>query len=316
MGDSTIRSIMQPGSNIRRITIDNVAQDIEQELLQSQNFLFHENSSLPRVKSFAVDLALVGLSIRTGHLVDALCPKDPCRVFSTLLHRLEQKSKLFQDVFHVYEPYSEQSFLINASLLLAKYTIEDMSNWPHTSAYPVFVSTGSPPKILSTPTEGLFALVQNLIQQLRDPSPVLKEKSTIILPQGLFANLTVPFAAVLLEYPVAYCPSGTVVSPFLSSATLDIYEVRLTLPDQGYVTSGRRKAWPSVNDEDRHYCSVLKFSCPSDLGRSCPGLNPQSIQESLQSCFDSRIANLLQLMGSTHTISVHHTIESLDRVAL
>ncbi|KAJ3881701.1 hypothetical protein F5051DRAFT_89847 [Lentinula edodes] len=312
---------MQPTtSNIRRITVDNVARAIEQELLQSRDFLFHENSSLSRVKSFAVDLALVGLSIRAGHLVDAFCPKDPCRGFSTLLHRLKQKSKLFQDVVHVYEPCSEQSFLINASLLLAKYTIEDisggMSNWPPTSAYPVFVSTSSPPEILSTPTEGLFALVQNLIQQLQDPSPVLKEKSTIILPQGLFANLTVPFAAVLLEYPVAYCPSGTVVSPFLSSATLDIYEVRLTLPDQGYVTSGRRKAWPSVNDEHRHYRSVLKFSCPSDLGRSCPELNPQSIQESLQSCFDSRIANSLQLLWSTHTISVHHTIESLDRVAL
>ncbi|KAJ4468057.1 hypothetical protein C8R41DRAFT_925452 [Lentinula lateritia] len=190
-----------------------------------------------------------------------------------------------------------------------------MPNW-HTSAYPVFVSTGSPPEILSEPTKGLFALVQNLIQQLQDPSPVLKEKSTIILPQGLFANLTVPFAAVLLEYPVAYCPSETVVSPFLSSATLDIYEVRLTLPDQGDVTSGRRKAWPSVNNEERHYRSVLKFSCPSHLGHSCPKLNPQSIQESLQSFFDSRIANSLLLMLSTHAISVHHTIESLDRVAL
>ncbi|KAJ3861993.1 hypothetical protein EV359DRAFT_46045, partial [Lentinula novae-zelandiae] len=111
----------------------------------------------------------------------------------------------------------------------------------------------------------------------------------------------VPFAAVLLEYPVAYCPSETVVSPFLSSATLDIYEVRLTLPDQG---------------DERHYRSVLKFSCPSDLGLSCPKLNPQSIQESLQSFFDSRIANSLLLMLSTHAISVHHTIESLDRVAL
>ncbi|GAV99903.1 hypothetical protein LENED_001389 [Lentinula edodes] len=215
MGDSTISNIMQPSSNICRTTVDNVAQDIEQELLQSRKFLFQENSSLSRVKSFAVDLALVGLSIRAGHLVDAFCPKDPCRGFSTLLHRLKLKSKLFQDVVHVYEPRSEQSFLINASVLLAKYTIEDisggMSNWPPTSAYPVFVSTGSPPDILSTPTEGLFALVQNLIQQLQDPSPVLKEKSTIILPQGLFANLTVPFAAVLLEYPVAYCPSETVI---------------------------------------------------------------------------------------------------------
>lgn len=55
---------MQPSSNICRTTVDNVAQDIEQELLQSRKFLFQENSSLSRVKSFAVDLALVGLSIR------------------------------------------------------------------------------------------------------------------------------------------------------------------------------------------------------------------------------------------------------------
>ncbi|KAJ4482089.1 hypothetical protein J3R30DRAFT_2120786 [Lentinula aciculospora] len=185
--------------------------------------------------------------------------------------------------------------------------------WPF--AFPVFVSTSSPPEILSSPPEGLFTLLQNLIDQLLNPSHTLRETSTIILPQGLSPSLTVPLAAILLEYPVAYCPSMAVVSPFLSSVTLDVYEVRLIfLENEGDVTSTRREAWPSVNNEERQHRSVLKFSCPSSLTHSYAGLSYQSMKERLQSCFEHRLVNVWP--GGTPIISVHHTIESVDRVTL
>ncbi|KAJ3801562.1 hypothetical protein GGU11DRAFT_674697, partial [Lentinula aff. detonsa] len=239
-------------------------------------------------------------SPRSGCLVDAFLPKDPCRGFSALLYRLKQKSKLFRDVVHIYEPCSEQSFLINPLRLLTRYPVEDVANsqltdWPF--SFPIF---------LYTPPEGLFAIVQDLILQISNPSSTLNQSSTIILPQGLSASLTVPLAAILLEYPVAYCPSATIGSPFLNSVTLDVYEVRLMLNDEDVDTSSQRKPTPSPDDEERDHRSVLKFSCPSGLG-----LSHQTIKEQLQSCFDHRLANLLH-----RDLFVHHTIETLDRVAL
>ncbi|KAJ3996914.1 hypothetical protein F5050DRAFT_1807297 [Lentinula boryana] len=311
---------LQLSLNVRRISIENVVQDVQQETLQLRSFLF-SRAPLPRVNSFAFDLALVALSIRvygllhlSGCLVDAFLPKDPCRGFSALLYRLKQKSNLLRDVVHVYEPCSEQSFLINPLRLLARYPIEDVANsqlteWPF--SLPIFVSTNSPPEVLYTPPEGLFAIVQDLILQISNPSSTLNQSSTIILPQGLSASLTVPLAAILLEYPVAYCPSATIGSPFLTSVTLDVYEVRLMLNSEDVDTSSQRKPTPSPEDEERDHRSVLKFSCPSGLGHSSPNLSHQTIKEQLQSCFDHRLANFLH-----RDLSVHHTIETLDRVAL
>ncbi|KAJ3722040.1 hypothetical protein DFJ43DRAFT_1124489 [Lentinula guzmanii] len=310
--DSTLQ--LQLSLNVRRISIENVVQDVQQETLQLRSFLF-SRVSLPRINSFAFDLALVALSIRSGCLVDAFLPKDPCRAFSALLYRLKQKSKLFRDVVHIYEPCSEQSFLINPLRLLARYPVEDVSNsqltdWPFSS--PIFVSTNSPPEILYTPPEGLFAIVQDLILQISNPPSTSNQSSTIILPQSLSASLTVPLAAILLEYPVAYCPSATIGSPFLTNVTLDVYEVRLMLNNEDVDTSSQRKPTPSPDDdEERDHRTVLKFSCPSGLGHSSPNLSHQIIKGQLQSCFDHRLANFLH-----RDLVVHHTIETLDRVAL
>ncbi|KAJ3716854.1 hypothetical protein C8R42DRAFT_724505 [Lentinula raphanica] len=299
-----------------RMFIESVIQEIQHETLQLQSFLFSKIPTFSRVESFAFDVALVALSIRTGHLIDAFSPKDPCKGISTLLHRLKQKkSQLFHNIVHIYEPCSEQSFFINASLLLAKYPPKlDGSNgsesewrgWPYPG--PVFVSTNDPPTILSTSPDGLFAILQNIIQQIIDPSTNLTE--TLILPQGLPAALTVPLAAILLEYSVAYCPSSDIVAPFPGGVTLDVYEVILKLP----MLLSTRDPRSSTNlDEERPH-RILKFSCPSSLVLSSPELTHQTMEERLKSYFDRRLRDALH--GNLALVSVRHTIENLDTIAL
>lgn len=136
------------------------------------------------------------------------------------------------------------------------------------------------------------------------------ESTSIVLPQGLSARSAVPLAAILLEYPVAYCPPATVVSPFLSSVVLDVYKVCLKLP-----WSGEGGAFPSSNQSH----SILQFSCPSVLGTGYPELlSPELVVEKLQSFFDSRIrmTDWIQTVAVVPVVIVHHSIETLDRVAL
>lgn len=126
---------------------------------------------------------------------------------------------------------------------------------------------------------------------------------TITLPAGLSARTSVPLAALVLEYPVAYCPPVTVSSPFLSSVTLDVYQVCLKL-----------QMSPDLKGDTSNH-SILKFSCPSELGISYPErLSPVIMMEKLQSFFDSRLADWTP--QSTAVVTVHHDIETLDRVAL
>ncbi|KAF9077742.1 hypothetical protein BDP27DRAFT_487878 [Rhodocollybia butyracea] len=114
----------------------------------------------------------------------------------------------------------------------------------------------------------------------------------------------VPFAALLLEYPVAYCPPATVTSPFLSSVVLDVYEVCLELP----ATEGNEHRTSSSLNRRQ---PILKFSCPSDLSIASSGmLSPGSLMEELRSRFDARVT------GKGLKVSVHHSSEILDRVAL
>ncbi|KAF5385708.1 hypothetical protein D9757_005504 [Collybiopsis confluens] len=259
---------------------------------------------LPRLRStsFAIDLALVALSIRAAHLVDAFTPKKDARnTFSSLLHRLRQAnslvaeetepSVLFIDVVHVYEPTSEQSFFINAPLFL------DTSP-PHC---PVFISADSSPHILTEPPQTLPSLLHDLTNQLirHSSSPTI----TIDLPQDLSPASTVPLAAILLEYPVAYCPPATINSePLLGGVTLDVYQVSLNnVPARSF-----------LNNNSHHV--LLKFSCPSHLGSSYPDrLSPELTMVNLRSLFESRMMDHVDLES---VISIHHEVQTLDRVAL
>ncbi|KIK52074.1 hypothetical protein GYMLUDRAFT_265601 [Collybiopsis luxurians FD-317 M1] len=261
-----------PNSDARDLQIETMVEYIENETFRLRSLLFSGKVPSSRVKNFAFDLALIGLSVRAGHLVDAFAPKDARKGFPALLHSLQQRFKLFEDVVHVYEPASEQSFLINVPLLSQRYPAHafvDSSCWPF--SYPIFVSTEGSSNVLPEPPEALSTLLQDLTNQLLNPSE-WKVTSTIELPQGLSASSTVPLAALLLEYPVAYCPPATVTSPFLSSEMLDVYDVCLELPNnEGYVLT--------FSDGLNRRHSMLKFSCPLHLGAIYPErLSPEDEQ--------------------------------------
>jgi hypothetical protein len=216
----------------------------------------------------------------------------------TALSRL----KLFQVVVHVYEPRSEQSFFINAPLLLAKLS---------PASWPVFVSTDDSPNILAEPPEDIPSLVQNLANQLLDRSS-WNDASAIVLPDNLSVTSTVPLAALLLEYPVAYCPGTIATGPYLSHVTLDVYEVYVQLLDNEDKALVQQQTWIPPSDILNRRHSILKFSCPSVLGISFPErLSPELLMGQLRSRFNSRITSEIAA-----TVIVHHSIETLDRVAL
>ncbi|KAK0202006.1 hypothetical protein DFS33DRAFT_1386291 [Desarmillaria ectypa] len=167
-------------------------------------------------RQFAVNLSLIALSVRTGYLVDTFATRT---IFKKLVIALRERNPLFKDVVHLYEPTADQSFFINVPRF-------------HSRA-PEFRDT-----IYVSVSGHLMSPPENVLNTLRS----IKMHATDIsctLPSDLPVDITVPLAAVLLEYPVAYVPHG-VIPPERQS--LDVYECLL---------SGR--------------VTIVKFSCPSSL---------------------------------------------------
>ncbi len=77
--------------------------------------------------------------------------------------------------------------------------------------------------------------------------------TTLRLPDALSPCVTVPLAALLLEYPVAYVPEA---GPGPMHVTLQVYECSITLP-------------PGLTG-----IGVVKFSCPQGIAETveCWGL--------------------------------------------
>jgi hypothetical protein len=118
--------------------------------------------------------------------------------------------------------------------------------------------------------------------------------TSITLPTDLTPETTVPLAALLLEYPVAYVPSSNSQVPFLNNVQLDVYECILDI------------------DNDQSHL-LLKFSCPSHLAEAHPDrLGSSHIIEYLRGNFEDRFEK--SVPGAT--LCITHSRETKDRLAL
>lgn len=106
----------------------------------------------------------------------------------------------------------------------------------------------------------------------------------------------VALAACLLEFPVAYVPTGDGSKPFLAGVPLDVYECVL------------------VKNEPQHPLEhiMLKFSCPQTVSGDPPDLQPAALVEQLKSRFTER----LDQAAFQGMLVVRHHVETKDRVAL
>lgn len=101
----------------------------------------------------------------------------------------------------------------------------------------------------------------------------------------------IPFAAFLLEYPIAYIPANPEQSSFLPGVHLDVYECTL-------VTGVSSDTMPKPH-------VFMKFSCPS-------GLSSRNISDELTTRFFPR----LEAVGLGSDFQVRRHQETHDRVAL
>ena len=135
---------------------------------------------------------------------------------------------------------------------------------------------------------------------------------SISLPPNLSLGETVPLAAFLLDYPIAYVPqisSNSHSTPiFLADVVVNTYECTLVplkdnLPDRNI----------------QHDMLVMKFSCPQALEEtpgSHQGLSREQIVHSMRHFLEKRIKEA-PLVGD-YCFEVRVTVESvrMDRLAL
>ncbi|TFK61385.1 hypothetical protein BDN72DRAFT_461156 [Pluteus cervinus] len=109
-------------------------------------------------RSFAIDLAFIANSIRTGYLLDTFAVQDATSFFSSLLQTLRQRDHRFRNVVHVFEPTSSQSLFINKSNLLE--TLSTILNLDHDGKINCagdYTEDGSPIFVrLSSASESMF----------------------------------------------------------------------------------------------------------------------------------------------------------------
>ncbi|KAF9013255.1 hypothetical protein BDQ17DRAFT_1343065 [Cyathus striatus] len=186
----------------------------------------------------------------------------------------------FQQMLHVYEPSSEQSFLVNASLLSSRVrSVLNASDDDPLSL--VLLPTGESPMLLLEPPNSVTMLVQFISESI---SPDLSDslQLSLSLPPVAMQD-AIPLAAILLDYPVAYVPSSITQTSFLSGVSLNVYE--------GIVVTAARRI-PS---------SILIGS-----------LDPDAITEKLKRKFGERVLSV----GSNAKFEVLHTVTVLDRVSM
>ncbi|THV00819.1 hypothetical protein K435DRAFT_963789 [Dendrothele bispora CBS 962.96] len=267
-----------------------------------------------------------GLFGATGYLVDAFVVDHPQETFSTLLLGLRQHISLFREVIHVYESRSNQSFLVHVPLFLIRVanTAHQLSiNNPDNPSFIRIRSGLSEPEIFSTTPSHLLAALLDLGAQLNSVSG---DYSTVISPsEGLPFHVNVPLAAFILEYPVVYCPDASAPDngsgTYLSRVPLDVYEGIVSFTSSSTDISGVRTSPATACSTSRpenkkqsrtHMHTLLKFSCPAQLGESSGRLTPASLISKLESQFITRITRL----DADSTFKVQHTTVTLDGVAL
>ncbi|KAF7314314.1 Thioredoxin-domain-containing protein [Mycena kentingensis (nom. inval.)] len=211
--------------------------------------------------AFALDLLLIALGCRTAWLVDVVAVQEPHKVFMELLRALRAGEPIFDRVQHIMEPASGQSFFVNIQLL------------EHAT------------------TDGVkFVLIQTPLQLCPEPPTEVKValnvlRDTHCFPECLCPSVCVPLTAILLGYPIAYCPPASETT-FLSNITLNVYSGVVFLPN-------------------REPHTMLKFSCPASLGCA-----PEQLSAALRQQYGPRAA------ASELSFGVLHETHTLARVAL
>ena len=142
-------------------------------------------------------------------------------------------------------------------------------------------------------TEAPVVVLQAL-QDIRRHS--LDGRSAVTISQQINVEDTIPLAAVLLEYPVAYVPTSPVKSSFLNGEALIVYECCLE----------------QISSSPLFQHTLIKFSCPERIVQEMPHLSPQRLVQRLQEHFAPRI----RVMDETISLKIQVSTERLDRVAL
>jgi len=210
--------------------------------------------------------------------VDIILPSDPIQVFSGLLQTLRSKSRLFQDIIYISDLTCCQSFFVNGPLLCHRLLhLEDVKFVHLPSSDTCHLFQGVPTKVRETLNGCLDATNNPLSLSLPLPD----------------SSVSVPVAAVLIDYPVAFVPEPTITS-FLNYVPLDVYEC--------------------IVKYNSHTHTLLKFSCPAELGMKHPDmLSPGHLLAYLQYLFRSK-----ERLGRWQEVDLQiiHRIEKRDRVAL
>lgn len=116
---------------------------------------------------------------------------------------------------------------------------------------------------------------------------------SISLTTDLTAAVTVPLAALLLEYPVAYVPENVQASSHLSRMPLIVYECTLT--------------W-DVTSLNPIWHTLLQFSCPALFGK----LLTSRILDELTSRFNPRT----QQLTANPKLTIQYRNETRDNLVL
>lgn len=136
--------------------------------------------------------------------------------------------------------------------------------------------------------------VLQVLQEIRKQSQ--DGRSLVKLCGRLRVEDAVPLAAILLEYPVAYVPTSSAETSFLSGEALVVCECYL-----------EQELTPSPL---RH--TLIKFSCPNSIAQNNEHLSPRRLAQRLQEHFAPRVGE----MGEAVSLKIHISTETLDRVAL
>ncbi|TFY68732.1 hypothetical protein EVJ58_g820 [Rhodofomes roseus] len=150
--------------------------------------------------------------------------------------------------------------------------------------------------------------VDSLLRELRargEKRAGLQRPVVLAITQPLVITDSVPLAAVLLEYPVAYVPADADQTEFLPGVLLDVYHCVISLAD---TTLDDTRGAPG--DAREH--TLLKFSCPACLAEQDTSLSPARMMDRLRVSFGAR----LNAAEGQWNLAVRHTTEAHDRVSL
>jgi hypothetical protein len=140
--------------------------------------------------------------------------------------------------------------------------------------------------------QGIPAKVRETLETLKAYWDATSKPLTLSLPV-LDSSVSVPVAAVLIEYPVAFVPDPTITS-FLNYIPLDVYECIVKF---------------KLNSH-----TLLRFSCPSELGMKHPDLlSPDRLLVYMRCLLGSK-----ERLGGWEEVDLQvvHRTETHDRVAL